>query len=56
MRDNTINLSAIIDVEEFSKDLFTIPSFTITPGTASWDPRAWKIERPFAEKWGFLFY
>ena len=56
MRDNTINLSAIIDVEEFSKDLFTMPSFTITPGAASWDPRAWKIERPFAEKWGFLFY
>jgi hypothetical protein len=56
MRDNTINLSAIIDVEEFSRDLFTIPSFTITAGTATWDPRAWKIEKPFAEKWGFLFY
>jgi hypothetical protein len=56
MRDNTINLSAIIDEDEFSKDLFTMPSFTITPGAATWDPRAWRIEKPFADKWGFLFY
>ena len=56
MRDNIINLSFIIDEEEFSRDIFTMPCFSITPGAAPWDPRAWKIEKPFADKWGFLFY
>lgn len=56
MRDNVINMSALMDEEEFSRDLFTIPSFEITPGAAPWDPRAWKIEKAFADKWGFLFY
>jgi Domain of unknown function (DUF3425) len=56
MRDNAINMSSMIDEEEFTGDLFTMPSFHIIPGGASWDPSAWRIERPFAEKWGFLFY
>ena len=56
MRDNCINMTAIIDEEEISHDLFTMPSFSITPGAASWDPAAWKIEKPFADKWGFSFY
>ena len=56
MRDNAINMSAIIDEDEFSRDLFTMPSFSITPGAPSWDPLAWKMEKPFADKWGFLFY
>ena len=56
MRDNFINMSAIIDDEEFSSDIFTMPSFSITPGGAPWDPGAWKMEKAFADKWGFLFY
>jgi len=55
MRDNLINMYAIIDDEDFTRDLFTMPSFNITPGLASWDPKAWKIEEYFAIKWGFLF-
>lgn len=56
MRDNVINMSAIINEEEFSCDLFTKPSFSIKPGAATWDPRAWKVDKDFADKWGFLFY
>ncbi|OQV03753.1 hypothetical protein CLAIMM_08756 [Cladophialophora immunda] len=56
MRDNLINMCAVIDEEDFTRDLFTMPSFNITPGLASWDPKAWKIERYFADKWGFLFF
>ncbi|KIW83731.1 hypothetical protein Z517_02977 [Fonsecaea pedrosoi CBS 271.37] len=56
MRDNLINMCAVIDEEEFTRDLFTMPSFNIVPGLATWDPKAWKIESYFAVKWGFLFY
>ena len=56
MRDNMINMTAISDENDFTRDLFTMPSFSITQGAATWDPRAWKIENPFADKWGFLFY
>lgn len=55
MRDNAINLASIIDEEEMTHDLFLTPSFTFRPGYAAWDPRAWQMERPFANKWGFLF-
>ncbi|KAF2787984.1 hypothetical protein K505DRAFT_353500 [Melanomma pulvis-pyrius CBS 109.77] len=56
MRDNMITLFSMLDDEEIIEDLFTIPSFAITPGCATWDPRAWKIEKPFAEKWGYLLF
>jgi len=50
-----INMSSIIDDEEFTEDLFMMDSFTITPGCASWDPRSWKLVKGrFAEKWGHL--
>ncbi|PSN69232.1 hypothetical protein BS50DRAFT_586569 [Corynespora cassiicola Philippines] len=55
MRDSLISLSGILDEDEVLRDLALIPSFTITPGGASWDPRAWNIEKPFADKWGYLF-
>ncbi|KAF2261499.1 hypothetical protein CC78DRAFT_535598 [Lojkania enalia] len=55
MRDTMISMSSIIDDEQFLEDLITTPSFTITPGHATWDPRAWKIQKPFADKWGYLF-
>ncbi|KAF2489456.1 hypothetical protein BU16DRAFT_531747 [Lophium mytilinum] len=55
MRNNMIDMSPIIDDEEFLQDLFTMDSFTITPGCASWDPRSWQlIKGPWAEKWGYL--
>ncbi|KAF2019375.1 hypothetical protein BU24DRAFT_118757 [Aaosphaeria arxii CBS 175.79] len=55
-RDNFIHLSAVIDDEEFLHDVFTMPTFQLRHGTAPWDPRGWIIEKPFAEKWGYLFY
>jgi hypothetical protein len=54
MRDNMITLFGVLEDEEIIADIFTQPSFFITPGLASWDPRAWKIEKPFADKWGYL--
>ncbi|KAK5190671.1 hypothetical protein LTR99_003411 [Exophiala xenobiotica] len=56
MRDNMITLLSIIDEEEFLADLFCLTSFTIEPGAASWDPKAWKISKEFGAKWGYLFY
>lgn len=56
MRDSLISLSGVIDDEEFMKDLVLMPSFEIIQGKAPWDPKAWKIKVPFAEKWGFLFF
>lgn len=56
LRDNLINLNSIIDEEEITRDLFLTPSFTISAGAQPWDPRAWTIEKPFADKWGYLFY
>jgi hypothetical protein len=56
MRDNLINLHSLIDEDEITRDLCTMPSFTITTGMAPWDPKAWKIEKYFADKWGYLFY
>ncbi|OCL12608.1 hypothetical protein AOQ84DRAFT_311937 [Glonium stellatum] len=56
MRDTMITMSAVIDEEEFLRDLFTSPSFTLKAGKSSWDPEAWAIEKAFAEKWGFLLF
>ena len=56
MRDSLISLSGVIDDEEFMKDLALLPSFEIIPGRAPWDPKAWKIKKPFADKWGYLFF
>ncbi|KIX04503.1 uncharacterized protein Z518_05373 [Rhinocladiella mackenziei CBS 650.93] len=56
MRDNMITLMGIIDEEEFLGDLFCLTSFTLDPGAAPWDPRAWKIGKEFSAKWGYLFY
>lgn len=55
VRNNIISLCGIMDEEEFIKDIFLMPSFTLEPGRMPWDPRAWKIEKCFAEKWGYLF-
>lgn len=55
MRDNVISMSGLIDEEELGKDMFMMPSFSITPGGLAWNPKAWKVEKPFADKWGFLF-
>jgi hypothetical protein len=56
MRDSLISLSGVIDEEEFMRDLALMPSFEIIQGKAPWDPKAWKIKKPFAEKWGYLFF
>lgn len=54
MRDSLIKLIGVVDEEELCKDLFTMPSWAIEPGYASWDPRAWKMEREWEMKWGWL--
>lgn len=56
MRDSLISLSGVIDDEDFMKDLALLPSFDILPGGAPWDPKAWKMKKPFADKWGYLFF
>ncbi|KAF1980202.1 hypothetical protein BU23DRAFT_4463 [Bimuria novae-zelandiae CBS 107.79] len=56
MRDSLISLSGVIDDEEFMHDLALLPSFDIVPGKEPWDPKAWKIKKPFADKWGYLFF
>lgn len=55
MRDNFIALLGLIDTEDFLCDLFNGPSFSLTPGCASWDPTAWTVEANWKKKWGFLF-
>ncbi|CAO2652880.1 Nn.00g022910.m01.CDS01 [Neocucurbitaria sp. VM-36] len=56
MRDSLIKLQGVIDEEEIIKDLFTTPSWVIIEGRACWDPRAWKMEKEWAKKWGWLMY
>ncbi|CAG8961011.1 hypothetical protein HYFRA_00002551 [Hymenoscyphus fraxineus] len=55
MRDNIISLSGFIDDEELCRDMMLMPTFSFTPGALPWNPKAWKVEKPFADKWGFLF-
>lgn len=54
MRDNMITMGGLYDDDEFTRDLFTMPSFTIEAGAPTWEPRAWKVSRQWADKWGFL--
>lgn len=51
-----ITLMSIIDEEEFLADLFCLTSFSVRPGAAPWDPKAWKIGQDFSAKWGYLFF
>ncbi|KAF2734591.1 hypothetical protein EJ04DRAFT_493316 [Polyplosphaeria fusca] len=55
-RDNLISLMGIMDGDDFLKDIFMMPSFTIKEGCAAWDPQGWTVDKDFAEKWGFLFF
>lgn len=55
MRDNFILLLGLIDTEDFLYDIFNGPSFSLVPGGASWDPKAWTVEESWKKKWGFLF-
>ena len=56
LRDNFIRLNGVINEEDFLQTLFETHSFTIVPGTMSWDPNGWIIGKEFGEKWGYLFY
>ncbi|KAF1960813.1 hypothetical protein CC80DRAFT_590150 [Byssothecium circinans] len=56
MRDSMISLGGLVDEEEVLRDVLLMESFEIVPGKPPWDPEAWKIQRPFAEKWGYLFF
>lgn len=54
LRDTLIKLRGVIDEEEILKDIFVMPSWTIMTGRACWDPRAWVMEKEWADKWGWL--
>jgi hypothetical protein len=62
MRDSLVKLAGAFDIEELVKDLFTMASWTIEKDrlmgggweNASWDVRAWKMEKAWAAKWGWL--
>jgi hypothetical protein len=54
-RNNVITFNGAFDEEGFLRDLFSMESFSLVPGKPGWDPSAWKISRPFAARWGFLF-
>jgi hypothetical protein len=64
MRDSLIKLMGVIDEEDLVKDLFTMPSWSIdTTGSwgggresLSWDTTAWKMEKEWAAKWGWLMF
>ena len=56
LRDNIILLSPMLDEEDFLHHLFTTKSFTLVPGSKSWDPDGWIIDPAFNKKWGYLFY
>lgn len=56
MRDSLIKLQGVINEEELIRDLFTMPSWTIVEGGASWDPRGWMMEEFWAKKWGWLMF
>jgi hypothetical protein len=55
LRHNMISLSDDFNVEDFTADLFTMPSFIIKPGCQSWDPTGWSIASTFRAKWSVLF-
>ncbi|EME81886.1 uncharacterized protein MYCFIDRAFT_188782 [Pseudocercospora fijiensis CIRAD86] len=55
MRENFIHLIGVIDPEEFLHDVFNTPCFTIEAGGAPWDPKAWRMEERFRERWGYLW-
>lgn len=59
LRDNMILLVAAgkMDLDLFVWDLFNMPSLTLRRGGegCTWEPGAWRVERGWAGKWGFLF-
>jgi hypothetical protein len=54
-RDNVIAMNGLFDQEAFLRDLFSMESFSLTPGKPCYDPSGWRISKNFATKWGFLF-
>jgi hypothetical protein len=57
MRDNMILLAALIDLDEFVRDLFGMASLLPRPEVQrlTWEPTHWIIGPEFAAKWGYLF-
>lgn len=56
MRDNVIRLSCEgFDEDELFSDIFINESFTIAPGSPSWDAAGWTMAKSFQIKWGHLF-
>ena len=54
-RNKLITCSDSLSIEGFLADLFTLPSFVLTQGCASWDPQAWNATNEFKSRWACLF-
>jgi hypothetical protein len=55
-RHNLIDLLGItVDEEEFTRDIYLLPSIDIKPGHLPWDPDAWVFSGRFWDKYGYLF-
>ncbi|KAG4436591.1 hypothetical protein IFR05_007911 [Cadophora sp. M221] len=50
-RDKMITCTDSLSIEGFLSDLFTLPSFVLVPGSASWDPGAWFATDDFQIFW-----
>lgn len=54
-RDKMITCADTFSIEGFLAELFTSPTFLLTPGRASWDPDAWHPTEEFKKKRSYLF-
>lgn len=58
MRDSLIRLKGVLDEEELLRDLCTMPSWRIDAEVGwercCWDPGAWRMEKAWEGKWGWL--
>lgn len=55
LRQRLIELGDKVNVEDFSGDFFTMPTFLIAPGCQSWDPSGWSVAPEYRAKWSFIF-
>ena len=53
-RDNMILWEKEFNDEEFLFDCFNMDCFSIRDGGKGWEPRDWKVNRSFLDKWGWI--
>ena len=55
LRQKLVHLGDTFNVEDFTGDMFTMPTFIIAPGCQSWDPSGWTLAPEFRSKWRIIF-